>query len=164
VVVVPDDSPLPTPAVFREADRLGLPRDADGLARALAEVEDGLPDLPDALCVNELEPAALSLRPALAGRLEALRAAGADVAMVSGGVIVVIGLAVYGAGLIHLPNVEKLLTDAGDALGAWTYAVVAAAAFLETGAFVGLIAPGETIMVFGGVVAGQGKVNIIALI
>jgi membrane protein DedA with SNARE-associated domain len=81
-----------------------------------------------------------------------------------GGVIAVIGLAIYGAGLVELPNVEKLLTDAGDALGAWTYAVVAAAAFLETGAFVGLVAPGETIMVFGGVVAGQGKVNIIALI
>ena len=37
-------------------------------------------------------------------------------------------------------------------------------AFLETGAFVGLIAPGETAMIVGGVVAGQGKISIIALI
>ena len=30
-------------------------------------------------------------------------------------------------------------------------------AFLETGAFIGLIAPGETTVIVGGLVAGQGR-------
>ena len=42
--------------------------------------------------------------------------------------------------------------------------LVGALAFLETGAFVGLIAPGETAMLLGGVVAGQGKIDVLALI
>jgi 4-diphosphocytidyl-2-C-methyl-D-erythritol kinase len=92
VLVVPDAGELSTPDVFREADRLGLPRDANGLAQALAQVEAALPDLPNELCVNELEPAALSLRPALAGRLDALRDAGADVALVSGSGPTTLGL------------------------------------------------------------------------
>ena len=92
VLVVPDPAPLSTADVFREADRLGLPRDGAALERALAEVRGALPDLPDALCVNELEPAALSLRPDLAGRLDAVRAAGADVALVSGSGPTVLGL------------------------------------------------------------------------
>jgi 4-diphosphocytidyl-2-C-methyl-D-erythritol kinase len=92
VLVVPSDAPLLTADVFREADRLGLPRDAAGLADALATVRAALPDLPDALCVNELEPAALSLRPELAETLERVRAAGADVAMVSGSGPTVLGL------------------------------------------------------------------------
>jgi membrane protein DedA with SNARE-associated domain len=37
---------------------------------------------------------------------------------------------------------------------------VGALAFLETGAFVGLIAPGETAVVLGGVVAAQGGVDL----
>jgi membrane protein DedA with SNARE-associated domain/membrane-associated phospholipid phosphatase len=81
-----------------------------------------------------------------------------------GGALAVVGLLVYGSGLVHLPNVQKLLEDAGGVLGNWTYLVVGVAAFLETGAFVGLIAPGETFLIFGGVVAGQGRINIIALI
>jgi len=92
VLVVPAEGALPTPEVFREADRLGLPRSAKKLAAALRAVRDGLPDLPDALCVNELEPAALSLRPDLAKTLERVRAAGADVAMVSGSGPTVLGL------------------------------------------------------------------------
>jgi 4-diphosphocytidyl-2-C-methyl-D-erythritol kinase len=51
-----------------------------------------LPDLPDELCRNELEPAALSLRPDLEERLAAVRAAGADVALVSGSGPTVLGL------------------------------------------------------------------------
>jgi 4-diphosphocytidyl-2-C-methyl-D-erythritol kinase len=92
VLVVPGDGPLLTADVFREADRLGLPRDASGLDRALRDVRAGLPDLPDALCVNELEPAALSLRPALEQTLAQVREAGADVAMVSGSGPTVLGL------------------------------------------------------------------------
>lgn len=92
VVVVPSAKPLSTPAVFREADRLGLPRDAAGLAEARAAVCAALPDLPDELCVNELEPATLSLRPELGATLDALRAQGADVAMVSGSGPTLLGL------------------------------------------------------------------------
>jgi 4-diphosphocytidyl-2-C-methyl-D-erythritol kinase len=92
VLVVPSDRPLLTADVFREADRLGLPRDAAGLADALAEVRAGLPDLPDELCVNELAPAALSLRPDLEETLRRMHDAGADVAMVSGSGPTVLGL------------------------------------------------------------------------
>jgi 4-diphosphocytidyl-2-C-methyl-D-erythritol kinase len=92
ILVVPSARPLPTPDVFREADRLGLPRDAAGLAAALADVRAALPDLPDALCVNELQPAACSLRPDLEATLERVRAAGADVVMLSGSGPTVLGL------------------------------------------------------------------------
>ena len=37
-------------------------------------------------------------------------------------------------------------------------------AFLETGAFVGLIAPGETVVIAGGVIAGQGEIDLLPLI
>jgi 4-diphosphocytidyl-2-C-methyl-D-erythritol kinase len=92
VLVVPSDEPLRTPDVFREADRLGLPRKAKGLKEALDTVQSALPDLPDELCVNELEAAALSLRPELHETLAQVRAAGADVAMVSGSGPTVLGL------------------------------------------------------------------------
>src|SRR3712207_5386453 len=59
-----------------------------------------------------------------------------------------------------MPDVEGALTDLSDALGAWTYALVAGLAFLETGAFVGLVAPGETAIVLGGVVAARGDVDL----
>ncbi|HWI23196.1 MAG TPA: bifunctional DedA family/phosphatase PAP2 family protein [Baekduia sp.] len=84
--------------------------------------------------------------------------------LAAGAALVVIGLLIYGSGLVEMPNIENLIEDAGRTLGKWTYVVVAAAAFLETGAFVGLIAPGETFMVFGGVVAGQGRVDLITVI
>ena len=64
------------------------------------------------------------------------------------------------AGLVETPDLEKALTDLSDTLGAWAYLLVAALAFLETGAFVGLIAPGETAIVLGGVVAAQGGVDL----
>ena len=69
------------------------------------------------------------------------------------GVVAAVVLAAVTAGLIELPDLETALTDLSDSLGAWTYALVASLAFLETGAFVGLVAPGETAIVLGGVVA-----------
>ena len=69
-----------------------------------------------------------------------------------------------GVGVIKLPNFEQLLEDAGQALGKWTYLVVGALAFLETGAFLGFIAPGETAVIVGGLVAGQGQISLLALI
>ena len=71
----------------------------------------------------------------------------------------------YATGLTpDLPDPKKAIEDIAQALGPWTYALVGAAAFLETGAFVGLIAPGETTVIVGGVIAGQGEVEIIPMI
>jgi len=80
------------------------------------------------------------------------------------GVLAAAAAAVYGAGLVHLPNIEKVIEDVGTALGTWTYALVGVFAFLETGAFVGLVLPGETALLVGGVVAGQGRISIVVVI
>jgi len=80
------------------------------------------------------------------------------------GVIAVLALLVYGSGVVELPDFKKIVEDAGDKLGNWTYLVVGVMAFFETGAFVGLIAPGETFLIFGGVVAGQGTISLVTLI
>jgi membrane-associated protein len=64
------------------------------------------------------------------------------------------------SGIVEVPDLGQALTDLSDTLGAWTYALVGALAFLETGAFVGLIAPGETAVVLGGVVAADGGVSL----
>jgi membrane protein DedA with SNARE-associated domain/membrane-associated phospholipid phosphatase len=81
-----------------------------------------------------------------------------------GGWVVVAAAALIGAGVIPLPNLEKLLEDAGQALGKWTYVLVGALAYLETGAFVGFVAPGETAVIVGGLVAGQGQISLFVLI
>ncbi len=57
-------------------------------------------------------------------------------------------------------DLEKILEDVANALGAWTYALVGVFAFAETGAFVGLVVPGETVMILGGAVAGQGATDL----
>jgi membrane protein DedA with SNARE-associated domain len=86
------------------------------------------------------------------------------VAVLAGGVLAAAALAAFAAGVVRMPDLEGLLSDLSDTLGPWTYALVAALAFLETGAFVGLIAPGETAIVLGGVVAAQGDVSLPAMI
>ncbi|WP_372789071.1 VTT domain-containing protein [Paraconexibacter sp.] len=78
--------------------------------------------------------------------------------------IFVVGCIVYGSGLVHPPDLEKLLEDLGRTLGQWTYLAVGVLAFLETGAFIGLLAPGETAIMVGGLVAGQGEIQIVTLI
>src|SRR5215207_9074943 len=80
------------------------------------------------------------------------------------GVLVMSGAVLVGTGVIELPNIEHLLVDVGTALGAWTYLLVGVLAFLETGAFIGLIAPGETTVLVGGLVAGQGEISLLVLI
>src|SRR3954467_14941044 len=80
------------------------------------------------------------------------------------GVLGAFGFALVTAGVVRLPNLEGALTDLSDTLGPWTYALVAALAFLETGAFVGLVAPGETAIVLGGVVAAEGGVDLPVII
>ena len=63
----------------------------------------------------------------------------------------------------HL-DLQGLLEDVSNTLGAWTYLLVGLFAFAETGAFVGLVVPGETVMLLGGAVAGQGAIDIYLLI
>jgi membrane protein DedA with SNARE-associated domain/membrane-associated phospholipid phosphatase len=63
----------------------------------------------------------------------------------------------------HL-DLQGLLQDVSNTLGAWTYLLVGVFAFVETGAFVGLVVPGETVMLLGGAVAGQGAIDIYLLI
>jgi len=91
-VVITSDEGLSTPDVFREADRLGLPRGATALGAGAKDIRARAGDLPRPLCVNELQPAALSLRPDLQGTLHTLRGAGAEVAMVSGSGPTCVGL------------------------------------------------------------------------
>lgn len=80
------------------------------------------------------------------------------------GGVVCVALALYGAGVFHLPQFEAAVRQIGSTLGPYTYALVALMAFLETGAFIGLIIPGETVVVVGGVVAGQGHVDVFVLL
>ena len=71
----------------------------------------------------------------------------------------------YATGVLpELPDPEQAITDIATALGPWTYVFVGGMAFLETGAFVGLVAPGETTVIVGGVIAGQGEISLIPLI
>ena len=100
---------------------------------------------------------------ALAGYLIARHRA-LDRLLLAAGWAAVAAAVAIGAGLVELPNVEQLLVDAGDALGEWTYLLVAAIMFIETGAFVGLVAPGETTVIIGGVIAGQGEISLLVLI
>ena len=79
--------------------------------------------------------------------------------------LVAIGIAVYASGVLSdLPDPETAIEDLAQALGRWTYLLVAGLAFLETGAFVGLVAPGEFTVILGGVIAGQGEINVMLLL
>ncbi|MBS1893257.1 MAG: hypothetical protein JST59_18315, partial [Actinobacteria bacterium] len=72
-------------------------------------------------------------------------------------------VAALGAGyylFTQVLDLEAILESVAKALGPWTYALVGFFAFAETGAFIGLVAPGETVMLLGGAVAGQGTINV----
>ncbi|HEX6457251.1 MAG TPA: hypothetical protein VF009_12115 [Solirubrobacterales bacterium] len=96
-VLLPGGGGLSTAEVFAEADRLGLGRPAEeleDLAVLLREAAGaGASPLayPD-LLVNDLTEAALSLRPEIDEALQALRAAGAPVAILSGSGPTAVGL------------------------------------------------------------------------
>jgi membrane-associated protein len=74
--------------------------------------------------------------------------------------LAITAFALVATGVVELPDLEHALTELSDTLGPWTYALVGGLAFLETGAFVGLIAPGETAIVLGGVVAAHGEISL----
>jgi len=89
VVLLPDGGGLGTTEVFAEADRLGLGRGPEELAELASRlrVAAGAGASPLAyaeLLANDLEPAARSLRPEIGEALEALREAGAPLALLTG--------------------------------------------------------------------------------
>ncbi len=55
--------------------------------------------------------------------------------------------------------VEKFLAIAG-LLGQWAYLLIFLAVFLETAAFVGLVVPGETIVILSGLLASRGYLDL----
>jgi membrane-associated protein len=57
-----------------------------------------------------------------------------------------------------------LLEHLTGALGPWTYALVGALVFMETVAFVGLLAPGELTLAVGGAAAANGDVALAPLL
>lgn len=83
LVLVPAAAGLSTADVFREAERLGTPRDALDSARVRALASVGVAEIAAAL-ENDLQPAALSLRPEIGATLDALIRQGALGALVSG--------------------------------------------------------------------------------
>jgi membrane-associated protein len=89
-----------------------------------------------------------------------MKVSSATLSLVGAGVIAAAAFAVVVGGLVQPPDLEALLADVAETLGSWTYALVAGLAFLETGAFVGLVAPGETAIALGGVVAAQGEISL----
>jgi undecaprenyl-diphosphatase len=59
--------------------------------------------------------------------------------------------------------VSGLLDSAANLASPWAYVVVGVLAALEASAFVGLFIPGETAVLFGGVLAAQGRVNLVGM-
>jgi 4-diphosphocytidyl-2-C-methyl-D-erythritol kinase len=123
-VLLPGGGGLSTAAVFAEADRLALgrePEELDDLAARLREVAGAGAsplDYPE-LLVNDLEPAALSLRPDIGKALDELRGAGAPVAILSGSGPTAVGLfpglAVAQAAAENLAAAEAIVCAAGSA-------------------------------------------------
>jgi membrane protein DedA with SNARE-associated domain len=68
------------------------------------------------------------------------------------------------AGVIDPPSPEAVIRDVAQRLGPYAYVMVGVLAFLETGAGVGLVAPGELAVILGGVSAGQGQIGLVPLI
>ena len=96
VLVLRCAASLSTGAVFAEADRQGLSRDTAQLAELAAEVRaaaaSGPGLLPARLAVNDLEPAARALCPAVGEALDAARGVGAEQVLLCGSGPTVLGL------------------------------------------------------------------------
>ncbi len=94
-LILPAGEPLSTADVYAQADRLGLLRGSAELARVREQLHAALRTggrLPDALLVNDLQPAALSLCPRIEAALDAAGDAGAEHAFVCGSGPTVAGL------------------------------------------------------------------------
>lgn len=89
VVLVPQSMGLTTAEVYAEADRLGVTRGEAELEVIRRKLRDAVANGASPLdyrenLVNDLQPAAISLRPEIEQALDALVSAGADHAMVTG--------------------------------------------------------------------------------
>jgi 4-diphosphocytidyl-2-C-methyl-D-erythritol kinase len=96
-VLIPQAKGLSTSEVYAEADRLGTPRgenELEAIRRRLRDAVDegGSPLSYRANLVNDLQPAAISLRPEIEEALGALVEAGAPHAMVTGSGPTAVGL------------------------------------------------------------------------
>ena len=109
ILVLPQNFGLSTPDVYREADLLGLGRSRQQLAAAAVALMAG--ETAGLLGVNDLQPAALSLRPEIAGALGAARAAGAERALGCGSGPTVIGLYPGADGLDRAQAAAGVLRD-----------------------------------------------------
>jgi 4-diphosphocytidyl-2-C-methyl-D-erythritol kinase len=126
-VLIPAEDGLGTGAVYAEADRLGLGREPSELERSAAELRaaagHGASPLDYAgLLVNDLQKAALSLRPEIAAALAALEEAGAARVLVTGsgptafGVFADIAAADRGAAALP-PRFANAIVAAPEAAG-----------------------------------------------
>ncbi|MEV4707498.1 4-(cytidine 5'-diphospho)-2-C-methyl-D-erythritol kinase [Actinoplanes sp. NPDC049316] len=113
-VVAIADGGLSTPAVYRELDRLrdtaGSPPPLESPDELMAALRQRRPEVLGAALANDLQPAALSLRPALAGVLKAGEQAGAVAGIVSGSGPTCVFLAADGA---HAQQIASGLAAAG---------------------------------------------------
>jgi 4-diphosphocytidyl-2-C-methyl-D-erythritol kinase len=125
VVLLPGGGGLSTAEVFAEADRLGGGRsqaELDDLARQLRRIAGaGASPLSYAEhLVNDLEPAARSLRPDIGAALDALRGAGASLALLTGSGPTAFGvfesLAAARAAAAALDHDEAIVCEAGTAM------------------------------------------------
>jgi 4-diphosphocytidyl-2-C-methyl-D-erythritol kinase len=123
-LLLPGGGGLSTAAVFAKADRLGLGREADELEELAGRLREAAgagasPLSYRELLVNDLEPAALSLRPDIGAALDALREAGAPVAILSGSGPTAVGLfpdlAAAEAAAERLDSAEAIVCAAGQA-------------------------------------------------
>lgn len=97
-------------------------------------------------------------------RFAQLRPGRARAVWALGGLLLAGAFIAYGFEAFDLPSFEEAVERLADALGPWTYLLVALFAFLETGALVGLLVPGETVIIIGGILAGEGAVELVPLI
>jgi 4-diphosphocytidyl-2-C-methyl-D-erythritol kinase len=89
VVLIPQAEGLSTAEVYAEADRLGSPRGEAELEAIRRRLRDAVDERDSPLdyrenLVNDLQPAAISLRPEIEDALRALEESGASHAMVTG--------------------------------------------------------------------------------
>ena len=122
VLVLPVAAELSTATVYAEADRLGLgraPQELEQRRRALtAALELGAP-VPTVkeLLHNDLQPAAISLCPAISDALDQAREAGAEEVLVSGSGPTVVGLFLRANGLGRAERAAAALATDRSAAG-----------------------------------------------
>ena len=124
VVLLPFALGLSAGEVYTEADRLGLGRSLSELESVAAELREaagsgGSPLGYSALLRNDLEDAALSLRPEIGDAVDLLRDVGAESAFVSGSGPTVVGI---------FDDIVRADRAYGDLGAAWTDAIVTASA------------------------------------